>query len=41
MSRFRYRLVRLMDATVESLEYIGPTSGLPAGWSIHKRSAAL
>lgn len=41
MSRHRYHLVRLRGAELESLEYIGPRKGLPAGWSIHKRSAAL
>jgi hypothetical protein len=41
MTMHRYTLVRLQGSTVARLDYIGPPSGLPEGWAIHKRSAAL
>lgn len=41
MTMHRYTLVRLVGAAVETLDYLGTRKGLPAGWSIHKRSAAL
>lgn len=41
MTIHRYSLVRLEGAEVKHLDYIGSRKGLPAGWSIHKRSAAV
>ena len=35
--RHHYSLVRLEGSTVAHLNYIGPPSGLPEGWAIHKR----
>ncbi len=37
----RFTLVRIADGWLEHLDYIGTRKGLPAGWSIHKRSGAL
>lgn len=35
--RYRFALVRLNGAQLETLTYLGPACGIPAGWSIHKR----
>jgi len=41
MKMHRYTLVRLVGPAVERMAYIGPSSGLPEGWSVHKRCAVI
>lgn len=41
MTMHLYTLVRIADGWMEHMDWIGTRKRLPAGWSIHKRSAAL
>ena len=39
MTMHHYTLVRLNGSLLERIDFIGSPAGIPAGWSIHKRSA--
>jgi len=34
---FRCRIVRLIGGAIQTMTYIGPVDGVPAGWSIVMR----
>jgi hypothetical protein len=41
MTIHRFQLVMFHENTLYRMNWTGTRAGLPEGWSIHKRSAAL
>jgi hypothetical protein len=41
MKTFKCRIARMNGGSIQTMNYIGPMDGIPAGWSIVMRRVAL